>query len=483
MRITSPPTVTREPIPRRVWLLAGVIVFGAFMSGLDATIVNVGLDTVARHLDADLDAVQWVSSAHLIALGVSLPVAGWLGRRVGVGRMWLAALAAFTLTSAACAAAGNVETLVALRIAQGMAAGLLIPAGQTILGQAAGPGKLGRVMATLGLAVGLAPALGPPVGGLVLDGASWPWLFLINVPIGLAGLVLGLRVVPRGAPEPGARLDVWGLLLVTAGVPTLVYGLTAWGEQRSILAPGVLLPIAAGSVLLAVFVRHARRHRNPILDLRLFDIPTFAAASVTTFANGAAMFGAFLLLPLYFLVGRGEEPLGTGILLMGLSVGTAVTMPFVGSLIDRLGSGVISVAGSVATITATVPFVFLPLSAGDPTVQVLLFIRGMALALAIMPPTVAAYEAVTQRQLPDATSQINILQRVGGAIGGSLLAVTVAGALGSGTASAFQLAFAVLTAFSMLSLITSIRLLRTERNQQSADTATGRAPHPPESTS
>ena len=482
MRFKSPPKDAQQPIPRKVWLLAAVIVFGAFMSGLDATIVNVGLDTVARDLGADIEAVQWVSSAHLIALGVSLPAAGWLGRRVGVGRMWLAALAAFTLTSAACAAAGNVETLIALRVAQGMAAGLLIPAGQTILGQAAGPGKLGRVMATLGPAVGLAPALGPLIGGLILDRASWPWLFLINVPIGLVGLALGLRLIPRGAREPGARLDSVGLLLVTVGVPALVYGLTAWGERRSIVAPGVFLPIAAGGVLLALFVRHTRRHPNPILDLRLFRLPMFAAASVTTFANGAAMFGAFLLLPLYFMIGRGEEPLETGILLMGLSVGTAVTMPFVGVLTDRVGSGVISVAGGLATIAATVPFVFLPLAADGPTIQVLLFARGMALALAIMPPTVAAYEAVTQRQLPDATSQINVLQRVGGAIGGSLLAVIVAGALGSGTASAFQLSFAALTGFSVLSLSASIWLLRTERIQ-STNAATRHLVHPTESTS
>jgi EmrB/QacA subfamily drug resistance transporter len=394
--------------------------------------------------------------------------------------MWLAALAAFTLTSAACAAAGNVETLIALRIAQGIAAGLLIPAGQTILGQAAGPGRLGRVMATLGLAVGLAPALGPVVGGLILDRASWPWLFLINVPIGLVGLVLGWRLIPRGTLEPGARLDRLGLLLVTAGVPALVYGLTAWGEQGSLVTPGVLIPIAGGGILLALFVRHARRHPNPILDLRLFRLPTFAAASVTTFANGAAMFGAFLLLPLYFQIGRGQEPLETGILLIGLSVGTAVTMPFVGSIIDRIGSGVVSVAGGLATIATTAPLVFLPLDTGDLTIQVLLFARGVALALAIMPPTVAAYEAVTQRQLPDATSQINVFQRVGGAIGGSLLAVTVAGTLGSGTAAAFQLSFAVLTGFSALSLSASIWLLHTERIRATA--TTGFPPHPTEST-
>ncbi|MEV4420545.1 DHA2 family efflux MFS transporter permease subunit [Patulibacter sp. NPDC049589] len=452
-----------EPIPRRVWHLAAVIVFGAFMSGLDATIVNVGLDTIARDLHASLDDVQWVASAHLIALGVSLPAAGWLGRRVGVGRMWLTALAAFTATSALCAAARSVEVLIVLRVAQGIAAGVLIPAGQTVLGQAAGPGRLGRVMASVGLAVGLAPALGPVVGGLVIDGASWPWLFLINVPIGIVGLVLGLRVIPRGAPEPEIRLDLAGLALVTVGVPALVYGLTAWGEQRTLVAAGVLVPTVGGALLLALFVRHARRHTAPILDLGLFRIPTFAAACATTLTSGAAMFGAFLLLPLYFQSGRGSGVLETGLLSIGLSVGTAVTMPFVGGLVDRLGGGTISVVGCAATALTTFPFVLLDVDADGLVVQALLVARGAALALALMPPTVAAYSAVGERQLPDAASQVNVLQRVGGALGGSLLAVTLAGALDGGTQAAFHRTFACLTAFSLLGLASAVWLRRTER--------------------
>lgn len=476
MTVTTNPPAAAQPIPRHVWRLAAVIVFGAFMSGLDATIVNVGLDTMAQDLGASLDDVQWVSSAHLIALGVSLPAAGWLGRRVGVGRMWLAALAAFTLTSALCAAAGSVEVLIALRVAQGVAAGLLIPGGQTILGQAAGPGRLGRVMATVGLAVGLAPALGPTVGGLVIAGASWPWLFLMNVPIGLAGLALGLRVIPRGTSDAGARLDMVGLVLVTAGVPALVYGLTAWGEQRTLFAVGVLAPVLGGSLLLGLFVRHARGHPSPILDLRLFRKPTFAAACATTLCSGAAMFGAFLLLPLYFQIGRGAGVLETGLSLVGLSVGTAVAMPFVGRLVDRLGGGSVGVVGCAATALTTVPFVLLDIDADGLGVQALLLARGVALALALMPPTVAAYTAVSERELPDATSQVNILQRVGGALGGSLLAVVLAGALDDGTQGAFHLTFACLTTFSLLGLAAALWLRRAERTSQAWPGTTASSP-------
>lgn len=145
-----PSPTADQPILFATWRLAAVIVVGAFMSGLDASVVNVGLDSISRDLNTDLATVQWATNGYLVALGVSLPVCGWLGRRVGVGRLWLAALAAFTVASILCALAPSIEWLIALRVLQGMSAGLLIPAGQTILGQAVGPERLGRVMASSG---------------------------------------------------------------------------------------------------------------------------------------------------------------------------------------------------------------------------------------------------------------------------------------------------------------------------------------------
>ena len=138
------------PVPRAVWVLGGVIVFGAFTSQLDTSVVNVGVDTIGRELGAPLEQVQWVANAYLLALAVALPLTGWLGRRVGVGRLWLASLAAFTVVSGLCALAPALGWLIALRVLQGLSAGMLVPAGQTILGQAAGPGRLGRVMGCSG---------------------------------------------------------------------------------------------------------------------------------------------------------------------------------------------------------------------------------------------------------------------------------------------------------------------------------------------
>ena len=196
------PTVSADPraIPASVWAIAAVVTFGSFMSGLDASLVNVGMDTIGRRLDATLATTQWIASGYLLALAAALPASGWLSRRFGAGRGWLWSLGAFTGASGLCALAPSIALLIACRALQGVAGGLLVSMGMTTLAQAAGPARMGRVLSITGVPTVLAPALGPAVGALLLAHLSWPWLFLINLPIGAMGIVLGLRFVPR-SPE------------------------------------------------------------------------------------------------------------------------------------------------------------------------------------------------------------------------------------------------------------------------------------------
>ncbi len=461
-----------DPIPFAVWRLAAVIAFGAFMSGLDASIVYVGLDAIARDLGTDLTTVQWVGNGYLVALGVSLPLCGWLGRRVGVGRLWLAALAGFTATSVLCAVAPTVEWLIVLRIVQGLSAGLLIPAGQTIIGQAVGPGRLGRVMSVLGVAVAAAPALGPVLGGVLIDVASWPWLFLINLPIGSLALALGWRWVPRGTAQDVGRLDRVGLVLLTAGLPLVVYGATAWGERQTLADPHSGLALAVGLLALALYAAHGRRVPRPVLDLRLLGNRAYAAATTTAAFSGAAMFGAGLLLPLYFLIGRGATATDTGLLLIATGVGTIVVLPLSGRLVDRYGGGPVSVVGGLACVVTTVPFAVLDTAANVVVVELLLVLRGAAIALTVMPATSAAYKAVTREQLPDAATQVNIAQRLGGAIGGAVFAVVLAARLPAGVDDAFRTTFAWLVAASLLGLGSAAWLAVAERRiRRDASTA------------
>jgi EmrB/QacA subfamily drug resistance transporter len=455
-----------EPLSPAVWRLCGIVAFGAFMSGLDASVVNVGLDTIGRDLGSELGSTQWVANGFLLALAVSLPACGWAGRRVGPGRLWLGALTAFTMASGLCALAPTVHWLIALRAVQGLAAGLLIPAGQTILGQAVGPERLGRVMATLGIAVTVAPAIGPSVGGLIVDRASWPWLFLINVPVGALALALGHRVVPRGSVDRTAQLDRTGLLLLTLGVPAAVLACTAASDAGGILRPAVMAPLVLAVAALAAYVRHARRpDRRPVLDLGLYRNRVYAAATATTALASASMFGAAILFPLYFQLGRDRSVVATGLLLIPLSIGTALALPLAGRLVDRVGGGLVSLVGAAAALVTTAPFTVLDLDAATPLVLALLLVRGMAIALAVVPLTAAAYKAVSPDQLPDATTQVNISARVGGALGGTIFTVVLAGRLDAGTEGAFHTTFAWLTAASLLGVAGAAWLAVTERSR------------------
>lgn len=423
-----------------VWQVAWVIVFGAFASGLDASVTNIGLDSIRADLHAGLAQVQWVASGYLLALAVSLPACAWLSRRAGTGRLWLAGLAAFTAASGACAAAPGIMVLIWLRVLQGLAGGLLIPAGQTVIGQVAGAARLGRVMATLGSAVSLAPAVGPVVGGLVLHWLSWRWLFLINLPIGTVGLALGLRLVPRGTAGTAPKPDWPGLAFIGAGLPLLVYGLTRWGATGTLAPAGVLVPLGAGAACLALFGWHTSRREHPALDLRLYRNRAYAAASVTAGCTGALMFGGALLYPLYFQVLRGEDTVTTGLRLLALGGGTALALPFTGRLTDRYGGGIVALCGALGAVVAATAFAVLP-TANPAGVQVLLVLLGMAIAVAAVPPGIVAYQMVRPGQLPDATAQVNIMQRLGGSLGGAIFAVVVARNLPAGAGHAFHIVF------------------------------------------
>lgn len=454
----SPEKAAAPPIDRETWRLCWIVVLGAFASGLDGSIINVGLPAMSRALQADLATTQWVASAYLLALAVSLPLAGWLGRRAGAGRVWLAALAAFTVASGLCALSPTMPLLLAARVMQGLAGGVLIPAGQTILGQAVGPERLGRVMATLGIAVTAAPALGPLIGGLILQHASWPWLFAINLPIGVAGLVLGRRHVPRGTAAPVGPLDLRGLVLVSAGLPLLLYAATRLGDAggltRTVVAAGGL-----GVATLTGFVAHTLRVAHPLLDLRLLTNPAYRASILAAAFTGALMFGSGIVHTLYFQLGRGLDPLATGLSLLGVAGATTVLAPLTGRLIDGHGPGPVSLTGALGALATTVPLTVLPLHTPGWAVQALLVGFGASVALAAMPVTVAAYQAVSKAQMPDAITLINIVMRVGGAFGGALCALVVA-ALLPAAETAFRAAFGALAVAGLGTLAGAILVLR-----------------------
>lgn len=419
-------TPTSDRLDRHVLLIASVVVVGAIMSILDTTIVNVALETLSRELDAPLSDVQWVSTGYLLALATVIPLTGWMSERFGARKVWLTSAVLFVLGSMLCGLAWNLPTLVAFRVVQGLGGGMLMPVGMILMAQAAGPARVGRLMSIIGIPMLLGPVLGPVIGGAIVEHLSWEWIFYVNVPIGIVGIAMGLRLLPRVAAGPRPpRLDVLGLLLLSPGAAVLVFGLSEVATEGTVTAPIAWVPMVIGVVLIAAFVVHALHAEHPLIDVRLFTSTAFSAAAATTFAVGAALFGALLLLPLYFQLARGQTPLDAGLLMAPQGIGAALVMPITGRLTDRIGGGKVAVFGLLMLMLGTLPFTQLDPDTPYSLLCGSLVIRGIGLGATMMPAFAAAYATLEHDDVPRATSALNVIQRIGGSIGTALLAVVL----------------------------------------------------------
>src|SRR4051795_11953290 len=426
-------------IDARVWRISLVVIVGSIMSILDTTIVNVALSSLGRELHSTVAEIQWVVTGYMLALAAVIPVTGWAARRFGAKRVYLVSLLLFTAGSALCGLANSTTELIVFRVLQGIGGGMILPIGQMMMADAAGPKRMGRVMSIVAVPAMLAPILGPTIGGLIVDNASWRWIFFVNVPIGVAAVIAALRTLPDVEPSRTAPLDVRGLVLMSLGVPALTYGLAEIGATGGFTAAKVVVPCLAGVALIDAFVLHALRVPNPLLDLRLYRRPTFASASLTMFCLGAALFGSMILLPLYWQGIRHETVLDTGLLTAPQGVGMALVMPLAGRLSDRLGGGPLALFGVIVTTIASIPFGLIGARTPIVGLSVAMFVRGMGIGFAFMPAMAAAFASLKRSELAHATPQLNVLQRVGGSIGTAVLAVvlqrSLAGANGIGAAA------------------------------------------------
>jgi EmrB/QacA subfamily drug resistance transporter len=408
---------------RRLMSIAAVVVVGAIMSILDTTIINVALDELSRDLDSPLSKVQWISTGYMLALAAVIPLTGWASEQFGGKRVWLAAVAVFTVTSALCGMAQDVDQLIVLRVLQGIGGGMIMPVGQIMLTQQAGPKRLGRVMGIVAIPMFVAPIFGPTLGGLIVDHLSWRWIFLVNVPVGLIGLALASRVLPRAEGHGGQRLDWLGVLLASGGASTFVFGLAETGEKGGLNGTVTWLPLLVGVLLLVAYVFHALRTPHAIINVRLFRGPGFSAAAATTFVLGGAMFGAMILLPLYFQVARGEDATTAGLMLISQGVGMSIAVPIGGVLSDKIGGGIPTVTGILVMIVTTLLCTQVGGDTSYVVISAVLFVRGLGIGMAMMPAMTAAYATLKHDEVPRATTGLNVLQRVGGAIGTALFTV------------------------------------------------------------
>jgi EmrB/QacA subfamily drug resistance transporter len=425
----------RDPgrVDPAVWRLAFTVIVGALAVVFDTTIVTVAINNLAMELHAPLSTIQWVSTAYLLAVFVTIPLAGWAQSRLGGKRLWITALGIFLLGSVLSALAWNATSLIAFRVVQGIGGGIMMPLMATLIMQAAKGRNIGKVMATVTLPTALGPILGPVLGGLILSLADWRWIFFVNIPFCLVGGWLARRNLPedhRAPDRPRARLDVVGLLLLSPGVVAVIYSLSRVGGTAGLSSAGVLVPLIGGLALIAGFVAWSLRRAAALVNLRLLCHRALASASALTFLAGLTLYGSMLLLPLYWEELRGEDALGAGLLLIPQGIGALIARARAGDYTDRIGPRPVAIAGFALAAAATVPFAFADAGTSKVLLMAALLVRGVGMGAAIIPLTSAAFFGLSHQEIPDASIILRVAQQVGGSVGIALLAVILQHATG-----------------------------------------------------
>jgi EmrB/QacA subfamily drug resistance transporter len=443
-------------VDRRVWIIAAACSCGALMSGLDSTMVNVSLDALRSVFGVTLGTIQWVTSGYLLALALTLPLAGWLVDRIGARRIFLGCFAGFIVCSVLSGLAVSIQVLILCRLLQGIFGGLLAPMMQMMMARHAGR-HMARVIGVAAMPIIMGQMFGPSLGGLILGWLGWRWIFFVNVPIGLVAICFAWFALPRDEIATPRRLDLVGFAMISPGLALLLQGLVSLAHGEAI-APFSLL---ASALLLTSFTRHAlRRPATALIDLRLFRGPIFRAAAVTQFLSNAFNFASQLLLPLWFLRVREASPSETGLMLFPIGLGMFCGLPIMGRLSERFGARAISSAGAAMCVLGVLPFVAADAATPYALLAAGMFLRGFGGGSITIPSAASAYASVPRDSLGHATTAINICQRFGGPTGSAGLAIFLQFELAraSSVPAAYQWAFIALAVIAAACLLAASRL-------------------------
>jgi EmrB/QacA subfamily drug resistance transporter len=415
-----------DNLDARLLRIAGVCVLASVMAILDATVVSVAQRTFIAQFETTQAVVAWTMTGYTLALATVIPLTGWAADRFGTKRLFMGSVLFFTLGSLLCAMAPTITLLVAFRVVQGLGGGMLMPLTFTILTREAGPKRLGRLMAVLGIPMLLGPIGGPILGGWLIDTYAWEWIFLINLPIGLLALVLAAVVFPKDEPQPAESFDFIGMLLLSPGLAAFLYGVSSIPAHGTVANRQVWIPASIGLVLIVAFMFHALfRADHPLIDLRLFKNRVLALANATMFLFAVAFFGAGLLFPSYFQQLLGQTPMQSGLHLVPQGLGAMATMPIGGRIMDKRGPGYVVLVGIslIATGMGTFAYGVYHQYPYMPVLLIGLAVMGMGMGCTMMPVSGSAVGTLAPHQVARGSTLINVNQQVAGSIGSALMSV------------------------------------------------------------
>ena len=460
------------------YLVATAFIFGIFMDLMDLTIVNVALPTLGQEFSAGNGTLEWVVTGYLLSLAVWIPASGWLGDRFGTKKVFLFALAVFSAGSALCGLSQSVEQLIFFRVLQGVGGGMMTPVGVAMLFRAFPPEERARASLILTIPTVIAPALGPIVGGWLVDYVDWRWIFFVNLPIGIAGLIFTAIFIKEHTEPTAGGFDLAGFLLSATGLTLVLYALSR-GPEDGWSAPNVAVAGIVGVVASAVFVVVELRQSAPMLDLRLLTDRMFRTANIVYFTAMASLVGVLFLLPLFLQELRGFSAIETGLILFPSAAGTVLFAQLSGRLYPVVGPRrLLAVALSMFALSSGL-LIFVDLETSVWWIVGIMFVRGIAMAFTFIPLQASTFATIRPESTGRASSIFNTNRQVGSSFGVAILATVLisrttshGGAAGGAHASllAFHDAFFAAVILGIIGLASAFLI----RDQDAA--ATMRAP-------
>src|ERR1700688_4616913 len=411
--------VSSQPRHINPWIIAISVMFCTFMEVLDTTVVNVSLPHIAGNLSATIDEATWVLTSYLVANAIILPMTGWLASRLGRKRLLMASVVGFTTASACCGLAPTLGSLIVFRIIQGATGGALQPLSQAVLLEAFPPHEHGKAMGFWGLGIVVAPILGPVLGGWLTDSYSWRWVFYINIPVGIASIVMTKLFIfdPPYIRQEERSIDYWGIGMLAVGIGTLQFVLDK-GQQEDWFSSTLIRSLAiVSAVTLVTLIVHELRTKEPIVDLRVFKVRSYAVGVFLMTVVGFVLYCSLVLLAVMLQTLLGYPSLQAGIAMAPRGVGSFFLMPVTGlltGLVDPrklLAFGLAVGGGTLLWLSG------LNLQAGYWDIFWPQLLQGAGMALLFVPLTTVAMDSIPRERMGNATSLFNLMRNIGGSIG------------------------------------------------------------------
>lgn len=399
------------------WLIPVLVaLIGVFISVLSSSIINVANASIMAVFNTDTAGVQWVSTAYTLAMAMIIPMSGWLGDKFGLKRLYVLSLAVFVAGSVLCAVAWSLESLIVARIIQAVGGGILSPVVTAMVYRLVPRKEIGGAMGILGMAILVAPAVGPTLGGWLVQYVSWRWIFVLNLPIGILGLLLAVLLLPEFRRDPAGKFDLPGAVTAALGFAGLLYVLSK-GSSWGWTSEATVLLFVASVGLLVLFVLIELFSPSPLLDMKVFAVPSFTLANLIFALINIAMFAGLFYVPLFLQAIMGLGPLQVGMVMLPGALVSAVMMPIAGKLFDRFGPLFSVVGGLLFLAYCTWLFTGLAVETSQTTVMLWLVLRSVALGLCSMPAQTAAMGDIPTPLISRASAVVNLVRNVASSFG------------------------------------------------------------------